>query len=302
MSDRITEKTVHSAVIALGYFDSVHIGHRAVINRAEELAEKLSANLAVFTFSGNLRAAINGGEEKFVYSAAEREEILRSLGAKEVIFAPADRTFLDTDKRDFLAGLCEKYNAAGFACGKDYRFGKGGEGDAEYLKEYAAQRGLAAVIADTVLLGGEKVSTTGIKALLAAGDVKAANARLGSPFFIGGKVLSGRKVGRKLGFPTVNVLPEKDKQPLKEGVYAGFSVVGGKRLPAIINYGARPTYGLSGVVVEAHLIGYEGDLYGKYIRIYFTGYMRGIKKFACEEELMRQLESDRTEVLSGKYD
>lgn len=302
MSDSVNTFNCTRAVVALGYFDSVHIGHRAVVLNGKKLADELSAELVVFTFSGDLRAAISGAEERHVYTTAERQELLLGLGADRVYFAPVDREFLSTSKRDFLDGLCSEFNVCGLTCGKDYRFGCGGQGDATYLEDYAREKGIATVITDTVLLDGQKVSTTGIKQLLSLGEITLANDRLGSPFFVTGNVESGRKVGRKIGFPTMNVSVDPAKQPLKEGVYAGYSQINGKKYPAIINYGGRPTYGLKELTTEVHLCGFEGDLYGNAQRVYFTAYMRDVKKFDTEEDLKRQLAFDRAEVLSGKYD
>ncbi len=298
----MSDKKLQPAVIALGYFDSVHRGHREVISRARALADLLKVRLAVFTFGGNLKASLCGGEEKYVYSPKERAGILYSLGADEIIFAPVDEEFLSTDRREFLENLDVKYDVKGYVCGDDYRFGRAGEGDVAYLSDYALEKGKKLIVCETVMTGGEKISTTMIKKLLAEGDIRRANDCLGSPFFITGEVAEGRKVGRKLGFPTVNLAIDKDKQALKDGVYAGHVNIGGIKYRAIINYGTRPTFGLSDKTAEAHILGFEGDLYGQELTLYFQGYMREVKRFAKEEDLAAQLSADRADAASGKYD
>ena len=116
-------------VIALGYFDCVHLGHRTVINKAKTLAEQLNCQSAIFTFEGNLRSALGRGDEKFVYTVQERRSLFSTLGVDEVFFAPVTKEFLSLTPQDFLECINKKYNVLGYVCGKDFRFGKGGLGD-----------------------------------------------------------------------------------------------------------------------------------------------------------------------------
>ncbi len=287
-----------SVVIALGYFDSVHIGHQCVIKTAVDSANKIGALPAVFSFDGNLRKVIGGADGKFVFNSAERKELLYSLGVKEILFAPVTKTFLGRGKRSFLNYLNSIYDVKGYVSGSDYRFGYKGVGDVAYLNEYAKAHGQFVITVPPVLYEGERISTTGIKEILREGNVEKANALLGKSFFITGKVKKGRKVGRTLGFPTINVPIPFDRAVLKNGVYAGRIEVDGKTYKILLNYGDRPTFDLTEKLIEGHIVDYEGDLYGKTLTVYFDRYLREIKKFNDQTELSAQIKRD-LEIVKG---
>ncbi len=295
MSDKKT-------VIALGYFDSVHMGHRKVMQKAREKAQSLGANLAVFTFNGNLRAAVKGEREKSVYTPYEREQILKELGVKEVYFAPVTKEFLDLSRLEFLDLINEKYDIACYVSGEDYRFGKDGAGDKDFLSEYAKNKGQDYVVCPTEKYRGDKISTTRIKVALFNGMIKEAGEMLGRSYSVTGVVFEDRKVGRKLGFPTVNIKIDREKFKLFNAVYKGRVTFDGVEYKTVINYGARPTYELGEKLIEAHIVGFNGNLYGKEITVYFDKLIRGIKRFSSEEELKIQLEKDVEGVKEGKYD
>ena len=285
MSDKKT-------VIALGYFDSVHKGHRLVMETARRFAEQNDADFVVFTFGGNLKAMLLGEQEKYVYSPIEREKMIKELGADQVFFAPVTKEFLSKDKTEFLDYLNEKYNVLAYVSGSDYRFGKNGSGNVEFLEEYANKNNQRFIKVEMLNFYNEKISTTRIKGLLAKGNISYANRLLGKNYFITGNVVRDRGVGKKLGFPTVNIKLEKDKFKLRSGVYKGRTTIDGKEYKTIINYGARPTFSLEEKLVEAHVIDYEGDLYDREITLVFDEFMREIKKFESKEQLIEQLKID----------
>ena len=171
-------------VIALGYFDCVHKGHKQVIQRACSLANNLNAKPIVFTFKGNLRAKISGEQEKNVYLLSERVALIKKLGVEEVFVAPVTKTFLNTGKLAFLNKLNKQYNIVAYVCGQDYRFGKMGKGNVEYLKEYAKKNNQILEVLSDVLDNGEKISTTHVKKLLSSGNMKNVNAKLSFPYLI----------------------------------------------------------------------------------------------------------------------
>ncbi len=279
-------------VIALGYFDSVHKGHRKVIKIARRYANEQGATLAVFTFKGNLKAQIFGKEEKNVYTAKEREKLLKDLGADKIYFAPVNKSFLSKGKLAFLNHLNKKFDIIAYVCGDDYTFGRYGKGTVSYLEKYAEKRGQKVIVANTFLADGQRVSTTRIKGELSLGNVKKANDLLGKDYSITGKVKGDRKVGTVMGFPTLNLKIDQSKHQLKNAVYKGYVYCDGKKYIAIINYGARPTFNLEEKLIEAHLLDFDKDLYGKEITLYFTDYMREIKKFSGKEQLIEQLRKD----------
>lgn len=285
-------KNLTPTVVALGYFDSVHLGHRRVIETAKSLAKELSATTTVFTFGGNLRAALSRRADKYVYSLSERQEILKEMGVENVFVQPVDFNFLSMGKLAFLNMLNRKFNIKGYVSGEDYKFGKFAKGTTEDLQKFADANSQVYKIVETLDEGGKKVSTSRIKLLLSAGDIKGANALLGRPFSVSGTVVKDRGVGTALGFPTANIKIEKNKQPLKEGVYAGHVIIGGVRYSAIINFGSRPTFGENEVLVEAHIADFNGDLYGQNLTVFFDCYLREIRKFFSEGELKKQLKTD----------
>ncbi len=294
--------SVLKTVFALGYFDSVHSGHRAVIAAGRKLADELGASLTVFTFKGNLKAALTGEKDKYVYSYKEREALFRELGADDVFFAPVDFNFLSLGKLAFLNKMNKKYPIVGYVCGEDYCFGKFGEGKVKDLAVYAEQKQQKLVVVPPVLTDeGRKVSTTYIKRLLAAGDLTKANALLLRPYSFTGVVKEGRKVGTEIGFPTANVIPDKEKQPLRDGVYAGHLFLDGVCYKAVVNYGTRPTFHLSDKLAEIHIIGFSGDLYGQEITVYMDAFIREIEKFYSEEELSRRIAADKKAVEEGNF-
>lgn len=292
------EKTV----VALGYFDSVHIGHVAVLKKAKQTALLLRAKTVVFTFDDGLKSALGHAGATFVYTKAEREEIYKSLGLDEVFFAPCSAEFLSLSKEQFLVFLNEKYDVLAYVCGEDYRFGKKGEGDVNYLSEYALLNSQGLHVVPVIESNGIKASTTHVKELLAEGKVKQANDLLCKKYSVTGMVFEDRKVGSSIGFPTVNIKTEKNKQQLKNGVYSGSVDIDGKNYRAIINYGARPTFDLKEKLIEAHVIDYEGNLYGKKLTLFFDSYIRDIERFNSVEELVSQLKQDLAQTKDGKYD
>ena len=298
MSDRI--KT--PVVLALGYFDSVHKGHQKVIKTARRLAREKGAKLVVATFGGNLKALVLGVDEKVVYTAFEREKLYRSLGVDQVYFAPTDKEFLSMSGVEFLDMLNQKYDVLGYVSGEDYRFGKLGSCSVKDVQAYAESKGQTCLTVALETLLGEKISTTLVKKKLADGDVKGAKQMLGRAYSVTGVVFEDRKVGKTIGFPTVNVKLDKRKHLLKDGVYFGHVEVFGKIHKAIINYGARPTFDLTEKLVEAHILDFDGELYGMELTLYFDDFMREIIKFDSEESLKEQLEKDLNMAKEKDYD
>ncbi len=289
-------------VIALGYFDSVHRGHQKVIKTAREQAKLIGAKTVVFTFKGNLKSAITGGDDKIVFTPEERAQFIKDAGADEIYFAPVTEKFLSMSKTEFLDFINGEFNIKGYVSGSDYRFGKGGQGSVSDIINYAREKDQFVVTADTLTESGEKVSTTLIKKCLSIGDIVKVNQLLGRAYSVSGTVFEDRKVGRKLGFPTVNIKIAKDKHPLKNGVYSGSIVLDDKEYKTLINYGARPTYSLCEKLVEAHILDYSGELYGKNITVCFSHFLREIVKFEDENGLKAQLLADLDKVREKAYD
>lgn len=285
-------KDLTPTVVALGYFDSVHLGHRKVIEEAKKLAEQLSAKVTVFTFDGNLRAALSLRDDKFVYSLEERKAIFAEMGIKDVFVQSVDFNFLSMGKLAFLNWLNRKMNIVGYVCGDDYKFGKFAKGSIEDLAKYAEANSQTLKIVEPLIYGNKKISSSRIKIMLSAGDIKTANELLGRPFSYTGTVVKGKGIGATMGFPTANLKLAKGKQPLKLGVYGGIVTLDGKEYKSVINFGSSPTFSGNEVLIEAHLSGEHGELYGKTITVKFLEYIREIRKFFSKEDLEKQIAKD----------
>lgn len=285
------EGNIRPAVLALGYFDCLHIGHRALIARAKECAAARGAEPAVFTFDRD-PASVFGQSAGSVLTLEERVERLRGMGVSRIVIGEATGEFLSQSPAAFLRWLDGRCAIAGYVCGGDFRFGKGAVGTVATLSAYAESAGRSVSVLDDVKEDGVRVSTSEIRRLLAEGKVAAANRLLVEPYPLRGRVFEDRKVGRSIGFPTINFKAAPEKAKLKNAVYTGHLRIDGILYRAIVNYGARPTFGLNETLVEAHIDGFSGNLYGREVTLYLDDFLRDIVRFDSAEALTAQLKKD----------
>lgn len=279
-------------VVALGFFDSIHIGHRALIEKAILLSKKYNCKPAVFTFKNDISSVVSSHSKGLVFTFYERLKKLEKYSINQVIFTNFTKEFSSLTYNEFLTTLFTNFNIKAIVCGDDYRFGNGGLGNVEILKSYCVSYGIELCEVGEISLFNERVSTGKIKELLLQGKIELANKLLGDQYFICGTVQHGRRVGKSLGFPTANINISSEKLNVKYGVYKTHVFIEGKLYSAITNYGTRPTYGLDEILTETHIKGFDGNLYGKEIIVYFDEYLRECVKFANEEELKIQLQKD----------
>ena len=273
-----------AAVMVLGGFDGLHIGHQLLLERAKNL----SLPVGIMTIEG-------GKSGQSLFTVAERESIFFRCGV-DFVFETAFDEIKNTLPEDFLDLLKEKCNATAFVCGEDFRFGAGAVGTPETLKNYAKE----SAFVEKILYDGErKVGATLLKEYLADGRVESFSKLSALPFFLQGTVVKDRGVGAKIGFPTANIPYPKGKFPLKQGVYETRAEIDGKVYKGVTNYGARPTFENSSVVTETHFISYTGDLYGKNLEIQFVRCLRDIEKFESVEKLKNQLTKDVGRVINN---
>ena len=265
----------------LGGFDGLHIGHRCLLDCAKKSG-----------FSVGLMTIVGVKEENGLFTFEEREAIFKEAGA-DFVFEIPFLEIKDLAPQDFLSLLIQEFSPNLFVCGEDFRFGAKAVGTPNMIQEYTHVR---VETLPLVEIAGKKVSSSCIKELLAGGDMESVEKHLAHPFFLIGEVYEDRKIGRTLGFPTANVAYPQDKYPLKEGVYETRVRVEGKTYRGITNYGARPTFGEERVVTETHLIDFNGDLYGKKIKVEFIRYLRAVQKFDSVEKLRAQLAKDIRQV------
>ncbi len=277
-------------VIALGFFDCVHVGHIAIIEEAKRIAKEKHAALCVFTFNDCEKTTVKRFSDT-VLTYSERVEKLDRLGVDYVLYARFDSEFMNMSGEEYFTFLIRN-DIVSIVCGYDYTFGKNALYNAEKLQELCQTKSLRCKVVQKVEYNGKRVSTTLVKNALVNGDVRYVAELLGEPYFISGVVAEGRRVGRSLGFPTANIIPESVKLKIKFGVYKTYVVIDGVRYSCLTNYGNSPTYGTDVILAETYITGFSGDLYGKKLSVFFEEYLRDDKKFSSESELRLQLKKD----------
>lgn len=293
--------TMKNNVLALGFFDSVHIGHRFLINTALSYAKKNNSKLIVVTFDDNFLSQLRR-DAKEIYLFEEKKEILLSLGVDKVISLPANKECLSLSKDQFLDYLYDAFCPKAVFFGSDYHFGKNAEGDKDCINKYFVSKAIEAITVDLLEIDSKKVASSDIRNLLMLGNIKEANKFLGEPYFISGIVEHGFAVGKKLNFPTANISFNEKKLVPKNGVYAVKAVFDGKSYLGLTNIGGRPTFNNETVKAETYVLDFDGDLYGKTIKIYLLEFIRDIIKFDSENELKAQITKDITKLKEVYYD
>jgi riboflavin kinase/FMN adenylyltransferase len=264
--------------IAIGTFDGVHVGHRQVIDRAD----------TVLTFEPHpLRVLHPEAAPKLIMPFEIKRDVIEGLGVEELVVIRFDHRFSTISPEDFCTRiLVGTLGAERVSVGENFRFGARAKGDPEML---ASRREFDSRVVPLVEVGGEIVSSSRIRSLLAAGEVESATRCLGAPFLLEGTVAKGDGRGRTLGFPTANLVPSDELVCPGHGVYAAFA----NGRPAAVNVGVRPTFETGrGLLVEAYLIDFEGDLYGQTLRVAFIDRLRGERRFPSVEELVAQMHRD----------
>ena len=291
-----------ATVIALGFFDGVHLGHGALLRKTAERARELGVTPAAFTFDRSPKEFVTGVPVPLLTSAAERAEIIREYyGIGTVFVEPFDRAMMTMPWEDFITELLvKKYRAVHLVAGHDFRFGYKNQGDPEKLREKCRALGLGCDIIPKVELDGVTVSSTYIRSLIEAGEVERAARFLGHPHRMSGTVCHGEGIGRKRLFPTANLVPEPHIIVPKRGVYATRAYLpDGTQRVGVTNVGVRPTVSEANrVTVETYLTGFDGDLYGQELRLDFCAYLRPEKKFPSTRELHDQIAENIREAAS----
>ena len=278
-----------ATVIALGFFDGVHLGHGALLRKTAERAAALGVTPAAFTFDRSPREFVTGTPVPLLTTNGERAAIMREYYGIDTVFVePFDRAMMTMPWEDFITELLvKKYRAVHLVAGHDFRFGHKNEGDSAKLREKCRALGLGCDIIPKVELDGVTVSSTYIRSLVEEGDVERAARFLGHPHILCGTVRHGEGIGRRSLFPTANLVPEAHIIVPKRGVYATCAhLPDGTVCTGVTNVGVRPTVSDKDVVtVETYLVGFDGDLYGKTLRLDFHAYLRSEKKFSSTQEL-----------------
>jgi riboflavin kinase/FMN adenylyltransferase len=297
------------SVIALGFFDGVHLGHGDLLTRAAAVAAEHGWRSAALTFDRS-----PGKDGRLLTAVDDRARLIRSLyGVEEVVVLPFTEEFKHLDWETFLESLVREREAAHLICGWDYRFGHLGRGTPELLRAWCDAHGLGCDVIPPRVIDGVTVSSTYIKTLVEAGDVETAARFYGHPHSLTGTVRTGRGLGHTLGFPTANLLPAPELVLPRDGVYAIRCFVNqgtvlrltgqSENRPLIdgvgvCNVGVRPTVDGRERTVETWLADFDGDLYGRTLTVEFCRFLRPEQKFPDLEALRRQVETDREAALA----
>lgn len=300
------QRTFRRAVVTLGVFDGVHVGHRYLLRECLRLAEERAGESIVVTFRTHPRAIIAGNAPKLITSIEHRLRLFESLGFDHCLVLTFDDDVRMTPAHTFAKTVFEDIlKAEVVILGHNCRFGKNQEGSADWLIAHQPEFRFEAKKARELRLGDDHVSSTVIRNAILDGDLERASSMLGRPFAIFGTVVHGDARGRTIGFPTANLDLHHELRPPR-GVYGCRTEVDGKRYFALMNIGVRPTFGGGsewedrdrGDKVEVHLLGFTGDLYGKDLEVMFVKRLRGEQKFASVDQLKAQIERDREAFLA----
>ena len=289
-------KTGYESHTALGFFDGVHLGHRAVIGSCTD--EKNGCRAVVLTFSDSPARLLGKSDAPLITDNARKAQLLEELGADAVIFADFMR-IRDMEAEEFVERvLCRALRTKKVSCGYNYRFGRNGAGDIHTLKKLCGERGITVSVCEPVMLDGQPASSTAVRERLLSGDVAGASRMLGSPYKICGTVGSGNRIGTGMGFPTVNLPIGEGLVVPRHGVYASRITVGNAVYRGATNIGVHPTVGANSVpVCETFLLDYRGgELYGRTIACEPVAFIRPERQFGSFEELREQIERDIEEI------
>ncbi len=286
-------------VIALGFFDGVHIGHGALLRRTKERAAEIGAMPSVLSFDVHPDTLVFEKEVPLINSALGREDLIRRCyGIDNVVFLHFNHRIMCMPWQDFIEHLMKELNICHIVVGHDFSFGYKGAGTASKLRTYCEERGIGCDIIAPVMLDGRIVSSTYIRGLIQEGEMEQAERYLGHPHTLLDTVRSGYHLGTKMGAPTINMhFPEGVIVP-RYGVYAArVFLEDGSGHAAVTNVGVRPTVSDGDrLTVESHLLDYSGNLYGRQARLEFHRFMRPEKKFECFESLSEQICRDAEEA------
>ena len=280
------------SAVALGLFDGVHIGHRAVLSAACGQCGK-GLVPEVFTFSPESAAYKPDSDSGYIYGADTKNRLIRECGIKNICFPPFEKVCGLSGEEFVRRVLRERLNAAYVCCGRDFRFGSRASCGISELRELGRKYRFEIAVVDDVRSGENVVSSSGIRRLLRDGNIVKANELLGHSYIVSGTVVDGNHIGRTLDFPTINQDFAEGQLVPAYGVYSGKLSLDGEVFRTVTNIGVKPTIaGERRPLAETHIIGFSGDLYGRSLDVCLEHFIRGEKRFESLDELRAQIKED----------
>lgn len=295
LQDNFKTKLKYNTFIALGSFDGLHRGHITLINKILELS-KLNTEVKsmVNTFANHPLTIINKNKvPKLIMDNESKAEILEELGIDILNFSIFNKEMMEMSPKDFITNMIKYYNPLGIIVGFNYKFGHKNMGDINLLKELSTMYNIQLHIINPIAYNGSVISSTRIRAAISDGKIKEANDMLLKPYMLKGKVVSGKKIGRTLGFPTANLDYNKDFVIPKVGVYYTLVKYQGKIYKGITNVGNNPTVGINDLTIETYILNFDYDIYNRELKVYFLDRIRDQQKFGSLEDLKAQLQKDK---------
>ncbi len=294
------EKRFGTAV-ALGNFDGVHKGHRDIIEEMTRYAKANDLKSSLLVFENHTKTLLTGHAPKMLTSTEQKNNIFKSLEVELLYKIKFDEKIMKLLPEEFVKEiLIQKLNVKAVVIGFDYKFGHKASGDSKLLKLLGEQYNFEVIIIEPIFIDNELVSSTRIRNLLLEGDILEANKLLGRKFAITGKVVSGKKLGNSLGFPTANIDPIENFIIPKNGVYRTNTIVDGRTYLSATSVGKNPTFQDNGLKIESHIIDFNGDIYGETVELEFVEYLREEMKFKDLEELKKWVQADINRVKNGQ--
>lgn len=284
--------------IALGFFDGIHIGHRAVLNSAISYARLNNLKSAVITFENHPRCFLNNLEPEYILTKQEKIKIFESLGFDFVYFLKFDDDFSKISAQQYLNILLKNFEPKAISTGFNHTFGKNREGTSVFLEQNAEIFGYKYFRVNSIEIDSEVVSSSKIRENLKFGNIEQVNKMLGRNYFLEETVVEGEKIGRVLGFKTANLIYPKNVLNIAKGVYCAGVEYCGKKFKGVANFGMRPSFENTQIpVLEVHILDFDKDIYGEKIKVEFIRKIRDEKKFESLEELKTQIKNDISMVL-----
>ncbi len=282
-------------VITIGNFDGVHKGHLNLINKVMELTQMQYSGCksTVLTFNPHPRSFIGDGDFKLIFNSTEKLDVFKSTGIEMLIEYPFDDLTRSMSSSEFVDQiLINGLNCKALVIGKDYSFGKNKEGNADKIKCLLSKYGVPVFVLPDILNGNERIGSTRIRKTIESGNMEEAEILLGKPYFVSGEVIHGKELGRQIGFPTMNILPSKDKLVPTNGVYISRVTLDKKTYNSITNIGYNPTVSGKVLITETNVFDFDKSVYGKIAKVEILKKIRDEKNFASIEKLKEQIDID----------